>query len=331
VKRPSSYGGVSQFNYIYDPVGRRLNRLASGVSESVSPIDENFAVFSFPLANRANILDNCNLIHEFGHLIVDSSRLVNRLVDRIARRDRSRIVEIVRRRAQPSEQADFELIRREDEANQVLANWLHESLADMVGLHALGPAHLFAFLHWIQPSQSHQEDDVEHPCNSYRIRVMLDGVRKLGWEKLLSREAPAAWDTAAKISQQPRRPGDYRHNAAAECMALLEALVFDVAADECAKVAYKPEALECSLEMLLSLLKRGVPPAEYLDSQNKQFNAFDAVTILNAGWLFYEKDFPTWRERFPNLGLVEKREFLDRLLTKAVEISFVKEAARLEV
>lgn len=217
---------------------------------------------------------------------------------------------------------------RVDKINDILTNWIHESLADLIGLHLLGPAHMLSYVNWIQPMGEHNIDDPEHPCDSYRAKLMIRCLEILGWQDILKAEAATAWDTAQKISQLYRIPSpDFRFNAATECLLHLEPYLFKVARDICSGATYQPEVFVSSKNRMLDLLKRSIPPVETLgDDTGGEFRPFDVVSILNAGWVFYEKGFPTWEERFPSLSLVERAELLNRLLAKAMELSFVKEA-----
>ena len=325
--RPFILRGTLQFNYMYNPIGRQLNRLARSISEEVSPIDENFCTLSLPLANSQNILANCILFHEFGHLIVDSLGLIQEVGKGLLLATRTKIMHIIQEHAQVGLQADFDIMERVSNTNEILENWIHESLADMIGLHLLGPAHLSSFLYWIRPFHSHEADDPEHPSDSYRLRLMIDGVESLGWKDFLAQETPAVWETVQRICRVGRQEGDYRYDAAAESLPLLRQSILEIARNACGAATYRPEALVSTKDSMLALLERGIPPAEMLDSGGEVFRQFDTVSILNAGWLFYEKDFPTWRERFSHLNMIERGEFLSRLLTKAIEISFVKEAS----
>lgn len=325
--KPFILRGTLQFNYMYNPIGRQLNRLAGSIPESTATIDDNFATFSFPLANSQSILANCALLHEFGHLVVDSLGLIQQLGGRLLPETQEGIMDIVQKHARVDKQADFDIMERINSTNRILENWIHESLADMIGLHLLGPAHLFTFIYWIQLLHSHQVDDPEHPCDSYRLKLMLDGVGNLGWQDLFRQETPSVWERARRICQLQRQEGDYRYDAAAECLTVLGQTIFDVARDACSTATYQVETFASCKENIIALLEHGIPPAEILDSKSSIFHQFDAISILNAGWLFYEKGVPTWEKRFAHLDPIKRGEFLNRLLTKAIEVSFVKEAS----
>lgn len=319
--------GTLQFNYMYNPIGRQLNRLVGSIPESTATIDDNFAIFSFPLANSRNIFANCALLHEFGHLVVDSLGLIQQLGSRLLPETQEKIEDIVKKHAQIDKQADFDIMERISSTNKILENWIHESLADMIGLHLLGPAYLFTFIYWIQLFQSHQVDDPEHPCNSNRLKLMLDGAGNLGWQDLLRQETPSVWERARRTCQLQRQEGDYQYDAATECLAVLGQTIFDVVRDVCSTATYQVATFASCKKDIVDLLEHGIPPAEILDSTSGRFHQFDAISILNAGWLFYEKGTPTWEDRFAQLDPIKRGELLNRLLTKAIEVSFVKDAS----
>jgi len=217
-QKPFILRGAFQFNYMYNPIGKYLNSLASRISENADLLDDAFATFSFPMANNQNILANCALVHEFGHLVVDAARLLEKLSQDLPHEIRTSVTQIVDQHARAGNQLDFGVMQRTERANEVLVSWIHESLADLIGLHLLGPAHLFTFLYCIQPYGKHEADDEEHPCDSYRVKMMLDGLKGLDWQDVIRSEAPRAWEIAQSIRQMRREAGEYRYDAAAECM-----------------------------------------------------------------------------------------------------------------
>ena len=110
--KPFILRGTLQFNYMYNPIGRQLNRLAGSIPESTATIDDDFATFSFPLANSRNILANCALLHEFGHFVVDSLGLVQQLGGRLPLETQTKLIDIIREHAQAGIQADFDIMER---------------------------------------------------------------------------------------------------------------------------------------------------------------------------------------------------------------------------
>lgn len=329
--KPFMLRGMPLFSYMYNPVGENLNRLAAQISETMETIDSSFAIFSYPLANSRNVLCNCSLIHEFGHLVVDSGNLIDSVLRRVeasSHDKREKIRETIDKHAR-SGALDlnlFELADRVNKANEVLRNWIHECLADLIGLYLIGPAHLFNFIHWIRPMGAHQTDDLEHPCNAFRVRLMVEASNRLGWQDLVKKETQATLELAERISQLKRRENQgYQYDAAAECLPILEQYMFEEASNICKAAMYKPDHFTPCKDHMMDLLRRGIPPVETLDENAAKFCQYDAVSILNAGWLFYEKGFPSWDQQFMSLDLVQRGEFLNRLLNKALEISFIKE------
>jgi len=323
-QKPFILRGMLLFNYMYHPIGRYLNALAASVSSTIELIDPHFATFSFPLANSQDLLVNCALVHEFGHLAVDTAGLIN--VINQNPQVVTKVTKIVREHASKKVSTELEIMTKINKINDVLISWTHEVLADLVGIELLGPAHLFSFIYLITPSGSHQRDDPEHPCDSYRLKLMINAIGKFGWEETM-KEAPAAWEIAQSLSQLEReRDLDFRFDAAAECLPILEPTLFEIASTFCSDAIYSPSTFELYKRQMFALLARGIPPSEMLDAGAKEFRQFDAASILNAGWLCYEKGFPGWDEQFSSLTAVERKQLLNRLLTKAIELSFVKEA-----
>ena len=324
--KPFILRGDFEYTYSYYPLGRDLHRLAKSISSEAVPISEHFACFAFPIAKKGYTLPNCALVHELGHLIVDANDLIGVAVNK--KPDLSgKIDDILKSRAAAGDQLDFDIIKRTNQASRVLENWMHEVLADLIGMHLLGPAHLFAFMHFIGHIGVYQRDDPEHPCSAYRMKLMLKAARVLGWESTLQ-ETPMAWQEAQRIAQLPRESGNFRFDAADQCLPIIEPALFELAGETCRSATYKPKVFASEKDQMLSLLSHGIPPVEVLVSRQgkRKFRVSAPVTILNVGWFCYESSFPGWDQKFPKLTTIERGQVLDRLIIKAMEISFVKSA-----
>ncbi len=323
IAKPFLLKGSTEFNYTYWPVGRDLNRLAAGIPGDLGVLDSHFAVFSFPMSLKRDMLSSCALAHEFGHLVVDSKGLVEDVGSRLAPEEQRRMAEILERHARTGVQIDFEIATRVNYANHVLANWIHETLADSIGLLLFGPAHFYTFIYWVIPMGSYGADDVEHPSTSYRLGLMLRGLEALGWTDTVRIDGDDSWQQAEQMSGLPRPSDDYRFQAASECMALMEDVVWQVAQDCCGAAWFAPQDYTSAQDRMHGLLQRGIPPAELLVPGAQRFDPAHPVAILNAAWDFYRKGFPEWDSCFPSLSRCERRAFVNRLAVKAMEVAFV--------
>jgi len=318
--------GTTEFNYMYQPIGATLNNLASRISDSIPKLEDSFAILIFPIAYSKNVMANCSLVHELGHLIVDSKQLTNKLESILEADKKRQVLEIVERHARPGPQLDFQSAQRKDHINRILQNWIHEVMADFIGILLLGPCNLLAFMKLIEPLGSHQRDDDEHPCSASRIGMAVEALNKLKWDDIIKQECPQIWERALEIGSTGRvKQGLY--DATTECLPLIKEDIFKVVQKACGKYVYRPETFVSVKDNVYGLLERGIPPAEKMgnSSGTVKFDSIDAVSIINGGWFFYEKGYPTWETRYKNFELTEKVEFLNRLLAKAMEITFVKE------
>ena len=127
------------------------------------------------------------------------------------------------------------------------------------------------------------------------------------------------------IGAVKREPSLMEHDAANECLPIILPDIQGVVKILCGANIYQPELLLASKAQIWDLLARGVPPAENT-RDTLEFVAFDSISIINAAWAFSEKNYPSWETRFGQMNLVEKGELLNRLITKALEISFFLEA-----
>lgn len=319
--------GTTELNYMYQPIGVTLNNLASHFPGSTPKLEDSFAILLFPIAYSKNLMANCNLVHELGHLIVDSNKLTNRLENVLEVAKKRQIAEIIEHYTRPGEQYDFQSAQRRVRINRILQNWIHEVMADFIGILLLGPCHLLAFMKQIEPLGSHQKDDDEHPCSASRIGMMVEALEELKWDDIIRRECSQTWERAVEISSMMRETHEL-YDAAAECLPLIKEDILKVAKQSCRKYVYEPKTFMSAEDSVYGLLEQGIPPAEKIgkSSTPNKFDSIDAVSIINGGWFFYEKGYPMWEKRYSNFGLDEKAEFLNRLLAKAMEITFVQEA-----
>ena len=170
--------GTTEFNYTYQPIGTSLNTLASYFTID-SRLEDSFAIIKFPLVYGKSVMANCNLVHELGHLIVDSSDLTDKLDNIITAEKKRQINDIIETQSRsPGEQQDFDFPERKRRIERIIDNWIHETFADYIGIILLGPCTLLAFMKLIEPNDSHQTDDDEHPCDSLRIKMMLEILNK---------------------------------------------------------------------------------------------------------------------------------------------------------
>jgi len=76
---------------------------------------------------------------------------------------------------------------------------------------------------------------------------------------------------------------------------------------------------------VLSRLKAGIAPIEYLDDKNEVLRPASVIAILNAGWELYKTDLAGFYSHFKlEVEEMERLDNLNDLLFKAIEASEVK-------
>lgn len=319
--------GTTDFNYMYSPIGQRLNKLASHLTDKIPPLDNSFAILSFPLASSNNILANCNLVHEMGHLIVDSEDLPTKLYEKLGKDKKNKIENIIEKYTMIGNQYDLQFAQRKAQSHEILGSWIHETMADFIGIHLLGPAYLFAFIQFVESLGAYTRDDDEHPCSTTRLKIMTNELARLEWETLIKQECITIWQRLEEIKRLQIEKNTH-YDASNECLPLILEDILQIVKEICDRHTYKPRIFLSDKDHIYALLERGIPPAEKMDnkSNDNKFYSFDILSIINAGWFFREKNYPTWKERFSNLDSIQNKELLNRLITKAMEINFVREA-----
>jgi len=262
-----------------------------------------------------------------GHLIVDGEKLTVKLESSLPPELKKTVADTIERHARNGKQLNFYFVQRKDKMNQILNHWIHETLADFVAILLIGPCSLFSFMKLIEPLGAHDRDDDEHPCTSIRIKMMLAILQKLKWDDVINKECPHVWKRAIEIASRGRH-SDPEYNAAAECLPLIEDYIYNVALALCNRYVYAPNKFIAVKEDIYALLERGIPPAEKCASSSTlgAVDIIDPESIINGGWIFYENDFPKWNDFYGKLDHTEKTDFLNRLIGKAIEVSFVEEA-----
>ncbi len=316
--------GMPGYNYMYNQVGKSLNKLASQLGGNIPALDNSFAILSFPQATKKNVPANVNLVHELGHFIVDAEGLADKLDSALEKGKKDRVAVIVEKSARLGSQPSLLLFaQRKDNNNRILANWIHEMMADAIGLRMLGAAHLMAFLHYEEPLHDYQTDDDEHPCDASRTRLMIQLLTTLEWDKTMKSECPDIWKRSVEISELSRIPND-DFDGPAECLLIIWDDIIKAVLSFLDGKGYKPQTFESNKSIMYGLLERGVPPAETIQgSVANEARVFDAVSIINAGFFFRERGYPSWDVRFLGMDTNERAMLLNRLLTKALEVSFV--------
>lgn len=316
--------GAPEFNYSFMSVARRLNAplIQAGVA---ARLDEGFAVFRFPAALREDGLQHNILAHELGHYIDTREHLYQRAWQNATPN--------VQRRVRGFLRTQMGTVRGGIDAlsgnalAEILRNWIVETVCDIFAARVLGPAYLFSSVEFVrfQPDLSKGSDS--HPPSAFRLWVIYEELRSLGWsaEQLDSvfdqpPSKPDRW-TRERI-RAIDRSGRYLR-VMERCLGELLPAIRRTIRDFVGARSYSRSEYDEHADEVRGLFTHLIPPGESLDGGTER--AIPARAILNGGWFFHLKGYPSWPvlRRSPLRAASERRELLSRLTLKALEISYV--------
>jgi hypothetical protein len=300
----------------------------------------------FPVADRDSALNLCVLAHELGHLVDKTNKIYEKLLP--IELDKASFDKLVETRCktppfgmapQPGDkQFTFETIFKRPgvearcylSCHTMLENWIREIIADVLAIHAIGPASYFAFNDFFAYMGAENVTSNSHPAPAFRLQLMLAELKEvLGYSSssgaigsVLAEAMPnvaagasaATYRDEADVVQKTieknldRKDAD---NLLAKIRPFVSAYSFNAA-------TYRQEVPD-----VLKKLRSGVAPIETLDSGGMVRPA-SVVAILNAGWELYKTNIDGFYDEFrAEVPKMERLANLNHLLFKAIEASEV--------
>jgi len=300
----------------------------------------------FPVADRDSALNLCVLAHELAHLVDEATKIYQKLLP--IELDKSSFDELVDARCNTpayggitastsGPQLTFEKIFTKPgvearcylSCNEVLERWIREIIADILAIHAIGPASYFAFNDFFAYMGAENIPSSSHPAPAFRLQLMLDELKDtMGYmssssaiDSVLTEAMPrvAAGANAAKYKDEAnvvqktieKNPGKNADNFLAKIRPVISGYSF------------KASAYGQQVPDVLRRLRSGIAPIEVLDSSGAMSPA-SVVAILNAGWELYKTDIDGFYGEFRgDVPKMERLANLNHLLFKAIEASEV--------
>jgi hypothetical protein len=210
--------------------------------------------------------------------------------------------------------------------NEMLKRWIQEIIADILAIHAIGPASYFAFNDFFAYMGAENVTSSSHPAPAFRLKLMLEELKgTMGYLR-----SPSAVDSVLGEAMPRVAAGaasaNYRDEAKVVHTTIEKNLVNLLVKIRAVVSAYSfdASAYQRTVPDILKRLRDGVAPIEVLDAQG-EMTAASVVGILNAGWELYKTDragfYGEFKDDVPEL---ERLGSLNHLLFKAVEASEVK-------
>jgi hypothetical protein len=300
----------------------------------------------FPVADRDSALNLCVLAHELGHFVDEISKIYKSLLP--IELDKSSFDEFVEARCNTpayggttskpgGPRLTFEKIFTRDgvqarcylSCNEMLERWIREIIADILAIHAIGPASYFAFNDFMAYMGAENVTSSSHPVPAFRLKLMLDELKEtMGYlgsasavDKVLGEAMLRVTVGAASVKSR------YKDEAKVVQITIEKTLTSLLAKIRPVVSAYSFNAAryQGTVPGILERLKRGIAPIEVLDGVRTKVVPASVVGILNAGWELYKTDIAGFYGQFrDDVPEMERFASLNHLLFKAIEASEVK-------
>jgi hypothetical protein len=311
----------------------------AGVKKDAAAIKRWITFLHFPMADRDSALSLCILAHELAHLVDKHMGLYQELIPKELDKDSFERL-VAARRSSPVQtgpggpQLTLETLFTKAwvenqcylACTQMLENWVREIIADILAVHAIGPACYFAFNDFFAYMGSENRSSRTHPPAAFRLLGMLDELKDMGY--MISSEMV---DIALTAGLQ-RVTSDATHLKYAEEAEVVQKTIQTNQTDLLAKIrkvtskySFGASRYQDSVPTVLNRLKAGIAPIEFYDEKSDVMRPASVRAILNAGWELYKTDLTSFYANFKAGGEeLERLDNLNQLLFKAVEASEVK-------
>lgn len=215
------------------------------------------------------------LVHEIGHGVAHIVDLGNTLFrelldDQVGKslRDAANVI---------ASKTKIDAAAIEEDLFECFQFWAEEIFCDAIALACLGVSYLFAFTAEVLPKELDKATR-SHPPSRQRLRLIIERLRRLGWDDVVSNEVPGlvGWLNAAATAEPcSLGPGfdDLRNGIDAT-----GPMIQEFAEEHVGGLLLRPDA--GGLEEARLLLAENVPPAQLANG-----GAADRGTLIAACWL----------------------------------------------
>ena len=290
---------------------------------------------SFPLVEYESALNQVVLAHELAHLLTHLQDLPSKLkpftldetsfVALVAEVNESplRYFAVPLTTPEEIEQHCYEV------CSKMVESWMQEIMADLIAVHALGPAYFLSFLEFLAHSSADDVPDRTHPAPSYRCSRVLEELSFMEYSSIQTEISRFLWRSHDQIEssatlaiKRHQGPELVAHATVAVKLEGIRALVRDL----CKDFSYKASKYINEVAPLAHSLSKGLVPMDaYREGRNLE--PLSPVAILNAGAEVYATQWTAFQSLFVgSLGRPEHLQNLNRLIFKALELNEVVRA-----
>lgn len=308
---------------------------------------ELFVFVTYPYVEHRNILLHSIMIHEVSHL-VDWLRGITVALEGEITLDQESLEHHLSEEKKleinlsPSQEEEvqgptqitlegilgksIETVFRND-CKEVVKSWLKEVIADVLSVHALGPAYVFAANEFFTLIADMDQYSPSHPSSRLRMKFLLEELEENDYLSDLENS-----DVKEKLIElisliEPQyivEPNDRRQKVAYETITK-NIVIIREKARSCVPYSYGAQTFNRHVDNYVKdYLSKGIPQADIWDDSGEKNIDVNIISILNAGWQLYLTDMDKYLRLFDANSIEEKNRALNNLyelIIRAMETS----------
>jgi len=347
---------AADYNYLHD---RMMNLRLLKTGGLFPDFPRTLGLISFPHSEANGALHNCLLFHEVGHFLYYYHEVEKGLLatDKLSTQS---IQQTLQRELGATDRL-FSLVGvvLAPRVRSLAKKWANEVFADVVATEVLGPAHYYAFRHFLHaaPVPHERMFGVSHPAPLYRLALSWHTLVQNGWDSVVTELTPRIGSWASDHSFDEIAVGvdanviaalgnhapvynwivRWFHNEvmplvkekAREVVEKARAVPFDVAQqdaapDDASEQEGAPSPFGEFYEAVREDLGHCVSPLNR-KVLTEEYRERAPVFLLNSAFIYYLRHFPEWFGLFEDVKEASVQDAvllydrLDLLILKALD------------
>ncbi|MCL5671525.1 MAG: hypothetical protein M1423_09580 [Acidobacteria bacterium] len=289
----------------------------------------------YPISESESALNLCVLTHELSHFFDHHEELYKKYLPQ--KLDEGSFKALVDKRcgmtiSEPGQMTMEVVFSRATIQNNtykqcisLIEKWLREIIADVLAVHALGPAYFFSLVEYFAHAASENSPASTHPAMAIRLKLLVEELENLGY---LDMEGPLKdiLTSSARSARSEAETTKHEEEALVAYETIKSHLptIQEKLRDLASSFAYVAERYKEEVPPIIPLLLKGVAPVEHLNPGQGTCEPNNPVAIVNAGWEVYKTRYVEFKSIFwDRMSDPEALANLNQMLLKAVEASEV--------
>jgi hypothetical protein len=334
-----NYGYLGLEDFVTKTLSELEQELDTATNESwrkrAGKISRWTVLLQYPLMERKSVLSLCVLAHEIAHFVDHHEALyVKHLPSKLDENSFNALVKQLCETAFPtaegkSKQLTLESVFTQEKIRadaltnclKIVENWTREIIADILAVHAIGPAYYFSFCEFFARAAAENKPATSHPAMAFRMSLVLDELAYLGYFSTVITTTEMLRAAKSHVSsEESKTVHDGPDLVAYQTLKTTLPSIQSGIRTFCDKFSYRAVLYLKEVPGAVQPLSLGIAPIEAHPRQLSGRKPNSVPAILNGGWELYKTRYIEFANLFdPRVDDLVKLEELNQLLFKAIE------------